>query len=198
MGTGPHATWNNEADAFKHAFMQAYLYLRFDKNVSKSLGNFHEWETPNAPEGERNMDLWNNAIGREVAYEINDKYGDDIKYYGMDWAQDLVAKKIMEKMSSGEMITSPKDKRKFSNMELERLTDKEKVFYKNEVNSFDTKLRDLYQSSFFSQAIENYWKIPTKEELDKKVQSGSLIYVDNYTRSDGVKVNGYYRRKPVR
>ncbi len=21
MGTGPHATWNNEADAFKHTFM---------------------------------------------------------------------------------------------------------------------------------------------------------------------------------
>jgi len=23
IGTGEHATWNNEADAFKHAYMQA-------------------------------------------------------------------------------------------------------------------------------------------------------------------------------
>jgi hypothetical protein len=27
MGTGEHATWNNEADAFKHAYMQACLSI---------------------------------------------------------------------------------------------------------------------------------------------------------------------------
>ena len=26
MGTGEHATWNNEADAFKHAYMQAVSF----------------------------------------------------------------------------------------------------------------------------------------------------------------------------
>lgn len=27
IGKGEHATWNNEADAFKHAYMQAQLAL---------------------------------------------------------------------------------------------------------------------------------------------------------------------------
>ena len=37
-------------------------------------------------------------------------------------------------------------------------------------------------------------KMPTKEELDKRVYLGNLIYVEEYTRSDGTKVSGYYRR----
>ena len=28
IGTGKHATWNNEADAFKHAFMQAKMVYK--------------------------------------------------------------------------------------------------------------------------------------------------------------------------
>lgn len=44
------------------------------------------------------------------------------------------------------------------------------------------------------QFVENDWKMPERSELDKKVLSGELIYVGNYTRSDGTKVSGYYRR----
>ena len=42
IGTGKHATWNNEADAFKHTFMQAHLSLLFGKNVAKYVGDWHE------------------------------------------------------------------------------------------------------------------------------------------------------------
>jgi len=38
-------------------------------------------------------------------------------------------------------------------------------------------------------------EIITKIEADKMVQEGSLIWVDSYTRDDGTKVKGYYRRK---
>lgn len=33
IGTGEHATWNNEADAFKHAFMQAQLALLGNEEI---------------------------------------------------------------------------------------------------------------------------------------------------------------------
>ena len=33
-------------------------------------------------------------------------------------------------------------------------------------------------------------------DLNKRVQGGELIYVENYVRSDGTKVHGYYRRRP--
>ena len=202
IGTGEHATWNNEADAFKHAYMQWYLADKGFLNVvkgnsfAKLLGDQHERETPNAPVGERNMDLWNNAIGREIYYELKNMSSYDI--LDENEKEKLVAKKIVEKMKAGEMITTPVDKRKFENMELERLTDKDRVFYKDEMLQFDQKLKDLYSDSYLNQAIDNYWEIPTKNELDKQVKSGSLIYVEDYTRSDGSKVHGYYRRKPIR
>ena len=202
IGTGEHATWNNEADAFKHAYMQWYLADKGLLNVvkgnsfAKLLGDQHERETPNAPVGERNMDLWNNAIGREIYYELKNMSSYDI--LDENEKEKLVAKKIVEKMKAGEMITTPVDKRKFENMELERLTDKDRVFYKDEMLQFDQKLKDLYSDSYLNQAIDNYWEIPTKNELDKQVKSGSLIYVEDYTRSDGSKVHGYYRRKPIR
>ena len=34
-----------------------------------------------------------------------------------------------------------------------------------------------------------------ESEAKEKVKSGELIYVDSYTRSDGTKVSGYYRRR---
>ena len=39
-------------------------------------------------------------------------------------------------------------------------------------------------------------RFPTKEELDKRTWIGELIYVEDYTRSDGTKVSGYYRAYP--
>jgi hypothetical protein len=41
------------------------------------------------------------------------------------------------------------------------------------------------------------WKpFPSKKELNKRVRIGELIYVEEYTRSDGTKVSGYYRAYP--
>ena len=39
-----HDTWNNEADAFKHAFMQADLALKTTVGLSKIAGDRHEKE----------------------------------------------------------------------------------------------------------------------------------------------------------
>ena len=42
IGVGEHDTWNNEADAFKHAFMQAVLAQRFTSPLSAGIGWYHE------------------------------------------------------------------------------------------------------------------------------------------------------------
>ncbi|OLA94579.1 MAG: hypothetical protein BHW64_03120 [Candidatus Melainabacteria bacterium LEY3_CP_29_8] len=39
IGSGKHDTWNNEADAFKHAFMQADLALKTTIGLSKIAGD---------------------------------------------------------------------------------------------------------------------------------------------------------------
>ena len=38
-------------------------------------------------------------------------------------------------------------------------------------------------------------KLPSEMELKQRVNNGELIYVHNYTRSDGTQVSGYYRHK---
>ena len=129
-GEGNHPTWNNESDAFKHAYLSWLLAWCIDDETSKKLGDMHEDETPNAPEYERNMDLWNNAIGREIAFEMKQGISDDFNFEEDNgWISDFASRKIWEKMQQRELITNPfTDKRKFENMELERITEKEKIY----------------------------------------------------------------------
>ena len=177
--------------------MQAYLSLRFNRTISKSLGDFHELETPKAPKRERNMDLWNNSIGREVANDIKNSLGKDIKYYSLDELNDIAAAKIMKIMKEGELITNPDDKREFKNIRFERLKDNERVLYRGEYDKFNLKDRERYKDIFLNQVIDNNWKLPTQLELNSKVLNGELIYVNSYKRADGTSVSGYYRRKLI-
>ena len=77
----------------------------------------------------------------------------------------------------------------------EILDTKNRVLYNGEITPNDleenTPLYDLY----IEQLISNE-RIPTKKELDKRARIGELIYVEEYTRSDGTKVSGYYRAYP--
>ena len=66
------STHNNEADAFKHTYMQAWLTVRGNENIANKLGNMHEndGKDRNQPSGGENIDLWNNNQGREIGLEV--------------------------------------------------------------------------------------------------------------------------------
>ena len=72
---------------------------------------------------------------------------------------------------------------------------KNRVLYRGEINPDDleegTHLYDLYIDK-----ITDWKPFPSKKELNKRVRIGELIYVEEYTRSDGTKVSGYYRAYP--
>ena len=195
IGTGEHASWNNEADAFKHTYLSAWLVIRHNNLFSGSLGFGHELETFRAPNYESNMDNWNNAIGREIGREIKAKIND--KNYSQKEIEDMIAEKVMQKMKKGELITNPfTDKRNYvKQIFKDRILDPaNRVFHKGEVtmNDLDNpKIKDVY----LDQALENK-QLPTKEELEKRVSTGELVYVEKYTRSDGTTVSGYYRSYP--
>ncbi len=106
-----HPTWNNEADAFKHAFMQAVLTNRYYDWASKIGGDIHEIDNllKNAPKSESNMDWWNNKIGREIAKEVY-KQTKGLNVTDKQ-IEDIYAQKIVERMRNGDLITSPKDQR---------------------------------------------------------------------------------------
>ena len=157
----------------------------------------HENETPNAPSNERNMDLWNNQIGREVAAEIR-RTLDPFQFYDEKFLSEIATEKIIEKMERGEVITDPQnDKRKFENFEKERLKDSDRVFYEDEYwDNMNEDERRRYSTHYTNYKNRIKSKFPTKAELQEKTLKGELIYVENYTRSDGTKVSGYYRRYP--
>ena len=112
LGNEKERTHNNEADAFKHTYLLAWLTIRHGNSIAEVVGNLHENETLKVPAHETNMDKWNNAIGREIGKEIKNKIKD--KNYLQSEIEDMIADKVMQKMRRGELITNPfADKRNF-------------------------------------------------------------------------------------
>lgn len=185
-----------EADAFRHAYMQSYLSYKYGNFVAKELGNRHEKGNDPNIRLDTNMDLWNNQIGREIAEEIKKENGNSIDE---DLFEYLASEKIIQKMNKGELITEPyKDKRRYTNMEKERLQDKDRVFYEDEFwDELDDDERIRFREHYTNYKNQHQKGLPSKKELDARVAIGDLIYVKDYTRSDGRKVSGYYRRRPV-
>lgn len=77
---------------------------------------------------------------------------------------------------------------------LDKIFDtKNRILYRGEVklDDLDDELCDLYLDQFFDDDF-----FPTKQELDERVHNGDVIYVEQYRRSDGTVVSGYYRSYP--
>lgn len=242
IGTGKHATWNNEADAFKHAYMQAYLSLIKGSIISFSAGIEHELKNPKQPHDELIMDLHNNLQGLKIANEIKKNYDvNKLKNTNKKILKDVVAQMVIERMQSGKLILEPSgrikpkrplflqlNKYKKSNItgyaanieqneknnidtygiNNEELTQyafenklfapENRVFYDGEINPAKIPFgssEDKYVPQLLEQFESNNKKLPSEKELKQRVNNGELIYVHNYTRSDGTQVSGYYRHK---
>lgn len=191
--------WNDEIDAFRHTFMQAMLSLKIGETAARRLGTAYEIYGDKADEqkhSERNMDQWNNAVGRDIAREV--KTIIEGKDYTPEEIEDIVAEKVMQRMRKGDLITDPSDKRKFYERSfMDRiLHPKNRVFYKGEnITMNDLENNPDMMDSYLDQSLERNG-LPTKEELNSKVASGGVVYVEDYERSDGTKVSGYYRSYP--
>ena len=93
---------NSDVDAFRHAYVSAIFTHEYGPTVSDLFGRLNELTSifsPGASPGEKNMDLWNNAIGR--------KYG--VKEKNKEKLQESL-RKALEK---GELIIAPYDDRTY-------------------------------------------------------------------------------------
>lgn len=247
-----NSTWNNEADAFKHTYMQATIDLRSNEQIAKRLGDKHETQGNDRgqPSGESNMDLWNNQQGREIAKEIYKEYGPIAKILPNWPLNDVIADKVMQRMRAGKLITSPDDKRKFidkgtttgfaapvetvqvftpeqigkmsreefaqnesaimSQMKdgliqnqsplikfsgfINPVTGSKQIFSREDIGAMSTDEYSNNEKAINAQL--NTIGVPTFSELESAVSSGGgVIYVEPYTRSNGVQVRGYYRSR---
>lgn len=119
IGTGVHDTWNNEADAFKHAFGSADMALKSYIGMSKTIGDRHEQDGRDKmgqSDGEENMDKWNNQQGRQIAQKITKQIKNPLVLKKLSYSgqlDDMIAEEVMKKMRQGDLITHPDDKRKY-------------------------------------------------------------------------------------
>lgn len=114
-----YATWNNESDAFKHAFGGAEISLKLGPFLGKLIYDFYEEIygdiCEKQPQNENLMDKWNNNEGQKIADEIYKECGNNIftvyKLFYNDTMDDIIAQKVAIKIKNGDLITNPKDKR---------------------------------------------------------------------------------------
>lgn len=108
------SAWNNESDAFRHAYMQAYLTLRLGEIPAKILGKYHEIDGNmhnNQDKAEEIMDLHNNSIGREIGNEIKNEHKNESINPDMPKIKEIIARKVTERMQAGKLILDPSGRR---------------------------------------------------------------------------------------
>ena len=214
-----HASWNNEADAFKHAFMQAIGVQRYNVPIAAIFAKGHELKGKFAqgqPKAEENMDNWNNRVGRTIGLELREMLRNDPGAKNDRYIKNLAAELVMQKMREGKLITSPDDPRKFVENKLFTKIDPLVIIALKGIKYFKEKviapLNDG-KTFFTAKAIDNMTNkeflnvqdiidtqiknkfAPSEYEAKQGVASGAYIYVDEYTRDDGTKVKGYYRKR---
>lgn len=102
--------WNDATDGFRHAWGSAYLSLKYNDLISHIATSGHELlESSYQPKEEKQMDEWNNKIGRQIAKQINNEYENIDENINWSSIEDLIALKTLEKINNNEIATSPLD-----------------------------------------------------------------------------------------
>ena len=77
------------------------------------------------------------------------------------------------------------------------LTGNNRIFTREEVGAMTPDEFAKYEKEIDAQIKFFGGTMPTNGDLQREVMTGGgVVYVNSYTRTDGTKVNGYYRSKP--
>ncbi len=190
MNLKSHSFHNDSVDAFRHAYSSAIMTLEWGELADSLLGLAHELKHKN-PTDERMMDLYNNEVGRDIATNFLSNI-ENSKFKGEYAIKERIAQEIAQAVKDNKTVNSLDDKRiqtaiKNKKSHPLRVYTREEID-KMSLDEFATNEKDILKN--ISQG-----KILTKAEADNQVQSGNLVWVDDYVRDDGTQVSGYYRRK---
>lgn len=95
---------DNDVDAFRHSYVSGVFTQIYGEATADVFGRLNELDpaslySNSQNPGSRNMDLWNNSIGRKYGKKTN--------------SRKALLKKIHEALKKRELITDPKDARKY-------------------------------------------------------------------------------------
>jgi len=224
---------NNEADAFRHAYMQSMLAHRYGTLSAKIISSNHEYEGNKNGQDPResNMDLWNNQQGQQIYNEIRLE-DPNFNKLSEQRQKDIIAQKVVQRMRAGQLITNPDDPRKFeeekpsyiptrgvggiqnngqllgfaANIDEPKtslfnytnpITGNNRIFTREDINEMTNEEFAEHEKEIDAQIRAMKGFMPTNNDLENEAQnSGGVVYVHSYTRSDGTEVKGYYRSRP--
>jgi len=115
-----NVAWNNEADAFRHTYMQSIIANRYGFLPAKIVSSGHEFvgKIKGQDSLEYNMDMWNNQQGQQIYNEIHREYPNFNKL-SQQQQKDIIAGKVIQRMKEGKLITGLEDPRKFQEQKLQ-------------------------------------------------------------------------------
>jgi hypothetical protein len=96
FGLDPATSHNGAWDAFRHAYASGAMTRENSEEIARLFGDLNEIKGDllnNQPGYEKNMDLWNNAIGRQVGRNSN--------------SNNEVAQGVYAALKRGDLITDP-------------------------------------------------------------------------------------------
>ncbi len=96
---------DNDVDAFRHAYVSGIFALEYGQRAALVLGWMNEFVFPSSIP-DRNMDLWNNSVGRALAKNNKTK--------------ESLASAVKDALKSGELIISPNDERSYQGVLIPR------------------------------------------------------------------------------
>jgi hypothetical protein len=105
FGLDPRTSTDGEWDAFRHAYASAAMTMEYNEQIAHAFGELNEIKGDikhnQSPEA-RNMDEWNNAIGRQIGDTATSK--------------NEIADRVYQQLQNGGLITSKSDTRQYSDI----------------------------------------------------------------------------------
>lgn len=157
-----------------------------NKNLEKSIGNEHPEElVTNYRDPLDPVSKLRPLVGKTYIVKSNRTFADKINPFGM-----ISAHKISNFGDCNNAQTVDEYKKKHSfidNISEVEITDKD-------IAKMSTDLYELYDAEVSNRASKG--EILKEQDAQNATIRGELIKVSAYIREDGIKVDGYYRRRP--
>lgn len=111
--------YDNDVDAVRHAYTSGIFTQEYGEKVTKILGDMNELvplggNSSSSSPNSKNMDLWNNRIGRKLGLKTSGK----LKLF----------KLILKALKNGEFITDPENDPRVNQVSITKAQTKNKVF----------------------------------------------------------------------
>lgn len=93
---------DNDIDSLRHSYVSAVYVIEFSYETAELLGRLNEFDPRRDEIRSRNMDLWNNSVGR--GYGKKFKRGEELFFA------------LLRALKEGELIITPSDPRKYKGL----------------------------------------------------------------------------------